>query len=179
MTNMTLKREPRVLAAGSLLILVGFSLLLDRLDVVSLRWDKIFWVAGVVLGGFFAVDGLLRKKRGRTFWGSTLFFISLYFALLKSGIIERYDYPMVPVLFLAFGLGFLVLFFADTRETTLLIPAILFCGTGIVAILWWWEMVEWRDVRRVIETYWPLILILWGLALVVRRRRVAPEGESP
>ncbi len=170
MTQFVLKRDPRILAVGSLLVIAGSALLLDRLDMLSLRWDKVFWVAGLVSGALLVADGFARKKRGRTFWGGAWFFTSLYFILVRFQLIERYDYPLVPVLFIAFGLSFLVLFFLDVRETTILVPAFLFGGTGTLAMFWWWEIFGWRELQEAVATYWPLILILWGLTVIVRRK---------
>ncbi|MBI2618882.1 MAG: hypothetical protein HYW57_02260, partial [Ignavibacteriales bacterium] len=136
MAQLVLKREPRVLAAGSLLIIVGIALLLHRLDIVSLRWDKLFWLVGVTGGGFLVADGFTRRRRGRVFWGSVLFLGSLYFVLLRFGVLARYDFPLVPMLFVVFGLSFFLLYLADLRATTLLIPALLFTGAGGAAILW-------------------------------------------
>ncbi|MBI2619033.1 MAG: hypothetical protein HYW57_03030, partial [Ignavibacteriales bacterium] len=164
------KREPRVLAAGSLLIIVGIALLLRRLDIVSLRWDTLFWLGGLAGGGFLVADGFVRSKRGRVFWGSVLFLGSLYFVLLRFGVLLRYDFPLVPILFVVFGLSFFVLYLSDLGEVTLLIPALLFTGLGGGAILWWWEVFEWYELREILRIYWPIILVLWGTALLVRRR---------
>lgn len=174
-------REPRAVIIGSLLILIGITLLLDRLNVFYFRWDRLFWLMTLFLGGFFAVDGFLRKRRGRVFWGSMLFFISVYYVLLQWRLIDRYDFYTLPVILIALGFSFVSLYLYEPREVALLIPAILFVGTGTAAILWWWEVLEWYEIRHAIRVYWPLLFVVWGIALIVKRKPGHPPtpGSGP
>ena len=181
-TRLVLNREPRVLIVGSLFIIVGAALLLDRLDLLSFRWDKLFWVAAFVTGGYLATEGFVRRKKGRVFWGSLLFFFSCYQVLIRFGIIDRYDFFTLSALFLSFGFSFLTLFAFEPREFALLIPASLLCGAGVISILWWWELIEWYEIRYVMRTYWPVLFILVGLSIMFRRRhmeRTQTEADRP
>ena len=168
--RLVLNREPRILIIGSLFIILGATLLLDRLDVMAFRWDKLFWIAAVLTGGFLTGDGFIRRKRGRLFWGSLLLFFSAFQTLTGLGVIERYGFYTLPALFIAFGLAFFCLYALEPREVTLLIPAILLCGAGTVSLLWWWEIVDMYEVRSIIRTYWPLVLVAIGVSIMVRRR---------
>lgn len=168
--RLVLNREPRILVIGSLFVILGVALLLDRLDVMAFRWDKLFWVAATVTGAFLTGDGLVRRKRGRTFWGSLLLFFSVFQTLTRFGVIDRYGFYTLPALFIAFGLAFACLYALEPREVTLLIPALLLCGAGTVSLLWWWEVVDLYEVRMVVRTYWPLVLVAIGLSIMVRRR---------
>jgi len=163
-------RDTRAIVIGSLLILVGLILLLDRLDLFYFRWNRLFWIVAACLGGFFVVDGFLRKLRGRVFWGSMMFFVSAYYIMLQWRIIDRYSFYTVPAFLIAIGLSLVMLYLYEPREVALLIPAILFVGTGTAAILWWWEVIDWWDVRHAIRTYWPLLLVFLGVGLIVRRK---------
>lgn len=175
-TRLILNREPRILIIGSLFIILGTALLLDRLDLLYFRWDKLFWLAALVTGGYLATDGFIAHKRGKVFWGSLLFFFSCYQVLIRFGLLDRYDFYTLPALFIAFGLAFFTLFTYEPREYSLLIPAFLLCGTGILSLLWWWEVVEWYEIRYFLRTYWPLILVLLGIFLIVRRRNAMTAG---
>ena len=172
-------RDTRVIVIGSLLILVGAILLLDRLDLFDFRWNRLFWIVAASLGAFFVVDGFLRKLRGRIFWGSMMFFVSTYYIMLQWRIIDRYSFYTVPAFLIAIGFSLVMLYLHEPREVALLIPAILFIGTGAAAILWWWEVIDWWDVRHAIRTYWPLLFVLWGVALIVRRKPRRPQAVEP
>ncbi|GJQ20747.1 MAG: hypothetical protein HBSIN02_11020 [Bacteroidia bacterium] len=174
-TKLSFHREPRALILGSLFVILGSSLLLDRLDVVMVRWDKFFWVAGLATGGFLVADGYTHVRRGRIYWGSVLLFFGAYQTLLRFDVIERYGIHTVPALFVVFGLAFLVLYLRFPSEWPLLIPFFILSGSGATFLLWWWEIVEWFEIRMFVRTYWPALLILIGIAMLFRRRPSAPS----
>lgn len=173
-----LNREPRVLVIGSLFIILGVSLLLDRLDLVYFRWDKLFWLVASITGAYLMGEGLVRKRRGKAFWGGLLFFFGVFQSAMHAGLIERYGFYTLPALFIAFGLAFLALYAVDPREVSLLIPSLLLCGAGVTSLLWWWEVVDLYEVRQVIRTYWPLVLVALGLSIMVRPRRSGPSEPT-
>ena len=175
--NVGVNREPRSLVFGIVLIALGLVLLLDRLDVFSVRWDSLAWVIGLCLGGFLVVDGFMRGRRARVYWGGVLFFFSLYWVLVRWDAIYHHGFFVTPVVLLAFGLSFFLLYASDTNEYGLLFPAVLLTGVGVAMILWWLEYFEWYEVRGYVRTYWPLLLVIWGAALLLRRRK--PISRSP
>jgi len=170
-------KEPRILILGILLITLGVVLLLDRLDLLLVRWNGLAWVVGVCFGGFFAVDGFLRKRRGRIYWGSVLFFFSLYWALTRWDVIYHHGFYVTPVILLSFGLSFFALFASDPKEYGLLIPGVILSGVATIMILWWWEYLEWYEVRYAVRTYWPLVFVIWGVALLLKRRNPPAIGQ--
>jgi hypothetical protein len=177
--RLVLNREPRVLVIGSLFVILGLSLLLDRLDLVYFRWDKLFWLVGCITGGFLVTDGYVRKKRGRVFWGGLLFFFAAYQSAAHIGLIERFGFYTLPALFISFGLAFMCLYLLDPSEFSLLIPAFLLCGAGVTSVLWWWEVVDLYEVRYFVRTYWPLVLVALGLSIMARPRRSSrPTGSE-
>lgn len=171
-------REPRALILGSLFVILGASLLLDRLDVVLVRWDRFFWIAVFATGGFLVADGYAHVRRGRIYWGSVLLFFGAYQTLLRFDVLERYAFHTVPALFIVFGLAFLLLYFRFPSEWSLLVPFFILTGSGVTFVLWWWEVVEWYEIRMFIRTWWPAVLILIGLSMFFRRRP-APPSSAP
>lgn len=168
-------REPRALILGSLFVILGASLLLERLDVVLIRWDKLFWVAVLVTGAFLVADGYTHAGRGRIYWGSVLFFFGAYQTMLRFDVIERYGIHTVPALLIVFGLAFLVLYLRFPSEWSLLVPFFILAGSGVTFVLWWWEVVEWYEIRMFVRTYWPALLILIGISMLFRRRPATPN----
>lgn len=162
-------REPRVIALGILLVFLGIALLFDRLNLFAVHWSAAGWVLGAFIGIVFMVDGFLRKRRGRIFWGSFLAFECSYWALARWDVVHHHGFFVLPSLLIALGLSFAMLYAQQPRELGLLIPATIFAGTGVVLLLWWWEVLEWYEVRYALQTYWPVLLVLWGVALILRR----------
>ncbi|MEP0822842.1 MAG: hypothetical protein HRF44_08325 [Ignavibacterium sp.] len=171
-------REPRALILGSLFVILGASLLLDRLDVVLVRWDKFFWIAVTATGGFLVADGYTHARRGRIYWGSVMLFFGAYQTLLRFDVLERYGIHTVPTLFIVFGLAFLLLYLRFPSEWPLLIPFFILTGSGVTFLLWWWEFVEWYEIRMFIRTWWPVLLILIGFSMLFRRRAVGPSSTT-
>ncbi len=168
--RIALNKEPRGLVFGILLIALGAVLLLDRLDVLFVRWDSVAWIVGACLGGYLVVDGFVRKRGARIYWGSVLFFFCVYWVLAEWNVVYHHNFYVTPVILLSFGLSFFLLYASSPREFGLLIPAVLLSGAGTVMILWWWEYVEWYEVRHALNTYWPLLFVIWGVSLLLKRR---------
>ncbi len=172
MTDSTgVRREPRLVILGILLIAFGTVLLLDRLDVFFVRWNGVAWLVGSCFGLFFAIDGMMRRLKGRLFWGTALFFVSVYWLLARWDVIHHHGFFVLPMLLFSLGISFLMLFAIDRRQYAVLLPAFLFCGIASVMMLWWWEVVEWYEVRSALRTYWPLIFVVWGTLLLFQRKK--------
>jgi hypothetical protein len=161
---------------GVLLIALGSMLLLDRLEVISLGGGRIFWMFLGIWGGLLAVQGFSMKRRGRIFWGSLLFFLGIFFSLDAWDLIWLTDELRFGGISLALGLAFVMLYAFEPRNFGVLVPAVLFVGFGAAMILVEYDYLDWWEVRRVIRTYWPLVLILWGAAMLVKRR---PQPSQP
>jgi hypothetical protein len=78
----------------------------------------------------------------------------------------------VPATFsLALGLSFLMVFFYDPRRFGVLVPVLLFGGYGVLYYLWWWDVIDWFEMKHYVQTYWPALIILWGISLIFRPKR--------
>ena len=177
--NVGMNREPRSLAFGIVLITLGVVMLLDRLDVLPMRWESFIWIVGVCVGGFLVFDGFRRMRRARIYWGSVLFFFSSYWVLARWDVIHHHGFFVTPVILLSFGLSFVLLYASNTNEYGLLFPAVLLTGVGGAMILWWLEYFEWYEVSCYVRTYWPLLLVIWGAALLLRRRKPVVPTHPP
>ncbi|HTP80915.1 MAG TPA: hypothetical protein VMM57_11010 [Bacteroidota bacterium] len=156
---------------GVFLILLGIALLLGRFQLLSLSWPRIIWIFLAAFGLAQASKGFARDRSGGVFTGSLLFFVSVVF-LLKHFELLPYRYEeLLPELSIAFGLAFFVVFLHDPRSFGLLIFAVTFCGLGALYYLWWWDIVDIYDVRRYLRIYWPGVIILLGLSLILKRRK--------
>jgi hypothetical protein len=168
-------RKPKTPILGILLIALGVTLLLDRLDIIYFGWGKIFWMFLCIWGGVLAVQGFSLKRRGRIFWGSLLFFVSLFFSLSQWGLFWWSDELWVGGMSLALGMAFLMLVVFEPGNIGVLVPALLFGGFGATMILVDYNYVDWWDVRHYLANYWPLLLVVWGVAILLKRK---PQASS-
>jgi len=164
--------KPRLPVFGILLLVVGVALLLEKLDVIEFGWSKILWAAVAVLGAAIVIRAFVQDGRARVFWGTILFLYGLFFLLRSLDLVEGHIAVFMPATFTILGFGFLMLFVSDTKDWHLLIPSVILLGFGgafmlaEAGYLRRWEM--WDTFR----TWWPLILVLVGFSLILRRRKV-------
>jgi hypothetical protein len=168
--------KPRTPIFGILLIALGVVLLLDRLDIIYFGWGKIFWTFLGIWGAVLAVQGFQLKRRGRIFWGSLVFFVSLFFSLDQWGMFWWSDELWVGGMSLALGMAFLMLFVFEPGNVGVIVPALLFGGFGAAMILVDYNYLDWWEVRHYLMNYWPLLLVLWGIVILFKR---TPKAPSP
>jgi hypothetical protein len=164
--------QRRLPVFGILLLVVGVALLLEKLDVIEFGWSKILWAAVAVLGAAIVIRSFVQNGRAGIFWGTLLFLYGLFFLLRSLDLIESQVAVFMPATFTILGFGFLMLFVSDPKDWHLLIPSVILLGFGGAFMLaeagyiHRWEM--WETFR----TWWPLVLVLVGFSLVLRRRKV-------
>lgn len=160
---------------GIFLILLGIGLILSRLHLLHYGWSTILWISLAVVGLASVVQACIVRRRGVVFWGSLLFFISVAMMVHRFAMVEFVPWDWPATISLALGLSFLMTFFYEPRRFGTLIAVLFFGGYGIVYYLWWFDIIDWFDVRYYVRTYWPVLVILWGLSLIFRRQ---PEKSS-
>ena len=165
------KRSQGLSIFGILLILLGVGLILNKLHVIHYSWGIILWICLGVVGLVAVIQAFMMRRRGVVFWGSLLFFVSIAILVYKFMCIDFTPWDVPATFSLAFGISFLMLFFYDPRRFGVLIPVLLFGGYGILYYLWWWDFIDWFDLKHYLYTYWPVLVILWGLSLIFRPRK--------
>ena len=166
---------------GIALVIFGGVILLHKLNVIEFEFSQIFWPL-VALYGFLKVgSGFSRNKKGRIFWGTILFLYSVYFFLRSFDTVELHPHILVPASFLVVGIGFFMMYLDNFRDWYLLIPSLLLCGTGGAFVLADYGYIYSWDVWDAFHLYWPIGLILIGIAIILRRRAQVsskPETQS-
>jgi hypothetical protein len=159
---------------GIVLILIGGMMLLDRMNVLQWEWWAVVWAAVTVLGAAKIVQGVARRKSGKVFWGTVFFLLGGLQVLDYAGLLDSYPHYMVPfslpVILATLGIAFIAMFLVHPREWQLLVPAVAFLGLGTVMILSDFGMIDREGVVDAVRSYWPVALIVFGIALVFRHR---------
>jgi hypothetical protein len=155
---------------GIFLIVVGTGLLLDRLSILTFGWTRLFWSFCALCGFGMVILGFIREQRGNVFWGTVLFLYGLFFALRYFNAIEYHIHLFIPVSLVVFGLACTMKFVYDPRDWSTLIPGFFLVGLGGVIILAELGYIGRYDVWYYIKMYWPVILILMGISLFLKRK---------
>ncbi len=118
----------------------------------------------LLLGVFFIVIYLINKKYGFLIPGGILTGIGV-------GLFLEDKYP--PYFLISFGLGFILIYILGLlyKKSPLwpLIPGAIFLGMGIYKILIYRGIIP-KGIFETLLPYWPIILILIGIYLILKKR---------
>ncbi len=157
---------------GVVLIIIGIVMLLDKLDVLSVDFNTILWPLLMLIGIVVVTNGFSENRRGKIYWGSVLFLYALFFLLKSIDYFEIYSRTFFPASFLVFGIAFLMMYINNFKDWPLLIPALVLIGLGSVFILTDYGVIYQWDVWNFLRVYWPVILILLGIAILLKQSSI-------
>lgn len=158
---------------GLILILVGLLLLLSNLGYIRFGWGQIWPVFLLVFGLSLFLQFFQGRDKGvlvpaALFVGSGIFF---FFFTLPNGLGWGDMIKWWPIFPLLMGIGFFLGYLADLRDTSFLIPAIIFSLFGGLSLAGNLERF------RIYLKFWPLLLILVGLATVLSNMIPNKKGK--
>ncbi len=156
--------------AGIVLVVIGVLLLLKQLNLVRISGPILLSASFAIYGAAAVIRSFFLNVRKGIFWGALCFFGGTFFAMISYDSISHSPEVVLPGLLLVFGFSFVTLYFYNFRDIHLLLPAILFIGLGVSLMmtrLGYWYI---SDVWDAIMHYWPLLLILFGVSLLMRKK---------
>ena len=161
-------RQKNSLFPGIALIVVGLWLVSRRVLDWTPEWEYIYPVAMILIGGFLIWETFIRNRSKALFWGVVLLGLGAFFFLRNYDFIPYfYSDEYWPIFLIALCLGFFALFVMNPKDWGVLIPALILLFFGIGYGLRNLDG-RFRGFERIVETYWPALLILIGLGVVLR-----------
>lgn len=171
MNNANSFRAKNVSIIGIVFLVVGIVLLLSKLHILPFQWSFVVWGGIGLYGMGVTILAFPQQRRGAVFFGSFLFFLSVGVLLHKTQmVVSTMPWNFVATGSLALGFAFVMTYLLDIRRIGMLVPALFFGSYGVLYYLWEYDVLEWEEVLSLVRTYWPVLLILWGLSLILRRR---------
>ena len=165
---------------GVVLIVIGGALLINRLGIFHIGYSYILWSLIIIFGVVEVTRGFSGSHSGRIFLGTVMFLYGLYFLLRATDYVELRGHMLIPATFIIMGFAFIMMYLNNLKEWAFLIPAVILVGVGgayilsDVGYLYPWE------VRETVRLYWPVGLILIGVAIVFRRRaHTGKQDDTP
>ena len=157
------------LVMGSILVLVGLIFL--AVDVLNVDWEKLWPLFMLAAGVGFLMGYFANRRNYGLLMPATL--MSLYGSLFLYCAWTGWDQMeyLWPTFVLGPGLGLLMMYVWGRRESGLLIPASILIGLSTIFFVVFGPFQEYAR-------YWPVLLILAGLALLLRRREEAPRSTQ-
>ena len=151
---------------GIILVALGLILLLGTLDLFFFHWSLILLITGILL----FVLAFSSEDKGGVFPGSILLMLGLFYYLRFHGVMDDPWYLLWPIFPTIIGAAFLILFIFRPGDWGLLIPAGILLFLGLLFFANVYDIICWNPLR-LIQRYWPLILILVGAKLLLSARK--------
>jgi hypothetical protein len=168
------------LVIGSIFILIGAGLLLDRLELFMFGWEQIYPVLFLLISALSFFNAATGQKNS-AFWGGIFAVLGVFFFLRNFDFISFFWFSdFWPIILIALGVGFLFLYIFNPRDWGALIPASILLFIGTLFALDSMELIEdaFEIVYDVFSVYWPLVLVLVGASLIINSLRTTKQSDS-
>ncbi len=152
------------------LIVLGSILLLKKLQLIRISYSEITWSVMMLFGLYRVVRGFSYHRRWKVISGTSMFLFGLFFFLSSFESLDLSFYMLPSVLFLIAGIALLMGFMINVRDLYMLVPSLVFAGIGAALLLAEFGYLSHWEVWDAVHLYWPVIIILIGLVMILRRR---------
>jgi hypothetical protein len=165
--------------AGLAMMLIGTVFLISTITGISrfsLFWSCLF----LIIGGLFAVLAIKVRKRSVYFFFAAFFILTGLFSLLSLlGIIPLRLAQGWPLLSVFAGIALALAGWRHFRDIRIryLIPALAFTALGFVLLPFSLKLVAF-SFKRFMINWWPLLLVLAGLVLVLLSLGTKPKNDN-
>lgn len=150
------------------LIAVGLVLLLNNMGMGVLPRKLELWpVLLMALGAAVGADAVRNKEKDPLFGAVMLFFVGLLFLLMESGYLPGGLTKLWPVFVIILGMAFMSNSFMSGTARGLVI-GIIYAAVGFVLLASTYGKLS---IKVDLVTYWPVILIVLGLATFFQKGR--------
>lgn len=157
---------------GAALLVVGVLMVLDRWNMFSVSIDTVFAPILVVAGAFLVMRAFAAPRNdehAKVIVGTILFLTGVLLALSHFDVITTPSGKGIGTVMIILGLSFAMDFVYDTSTKKLLLVAILLMMVGALGVFGVVSFSLWR-VGSLLWRWWPVLIILSGIMMFVRRR---------
>lgn len=153
--------------SGLSLILLGLLILLYQQGIDVFTWQYVRSYGFILVGLFFLFRGIKNPSRGGVYLGSFLILMGLYFGLAMYDIYELSRGLTISIFTIALGLPFYSLFAFRERKWSYLLYGNIITLIGFLFLLESFGELPPEFLQHNFDTYWPVLLILWGLTTMI------------
>jgi hypothetical protein len=158
---------------GIALIVVGAAMLLSRIGVVTFGWHAALWGIVALFGAYKLITAFPTRRSGAAFWGTVFLVGGGYLMLEDLSVLYVSSYLLFPWTVVLVGVAFLMMFMVAPRNWHVLVPSLFFLGVGAVMVLSEMGYLNRWDVVETVRMYWPIVLVLFGITLLLNRKSSA------
>jgi hypothetical protein len=154
---------------GIALLLIGFGILFDKLELFEFTWKRTWPILLGVIGIWMTISAILYSQRGKIFSGSVLFLFGVMFFLKNYQYISLQYNILIPSILVIIGLSFFMLFVYEPKDWGLIFPSIAFLGGGLFITFTNLGYFFYNEIWDFLAIYWPVFLILVGVSMLFSR----------
>ena len=159
-----------ILALISLFIIISVILNISGLTEISpkelLGYIMIFYGIATVYTSFG------EKNKFLIFVGSVIFLSGIVISLPSHFDFIKPLNIFVPSAILIAGISLFIVYFDDTKNKTILFASLILTIAGVIFILAARQIqfeVFGESIIKIIEVYWPVLLIISGITIILKR----------
>ncbi len=153
--------------AGWILILFGALLLLAQFDWFSLNRFVIALIITLFLSALFLNKGLSHPLKKGILSGSFFLLVSLQLILMRLGVFPINDTVGFGLMAINLGLANFIYFMATRNRIGNIFAGLIFILLGLPPLAGYYQYIPYMDLEYYYSTYWPLLLIIIGLGLLI------------
>jgi len=153
--------------AGWILILFGALLLLGQFDWFSLNRFVIVLIITLFLSILFLNKGFSHPLKKGVLSGSFFLLASLQLVLMRVGVFPINDAVGFGLLSVDLGLANFIYFMVSKKRIGNIFAGLIFILLGLPPLAGYYQYIPYMDLEYYYATYWPLLLILVGLGLLI------------
>lgn len=157
---------------GILLILIGIIVLIQNLGIDVISWDFLRSFGFLLIGLFLLIKGFESKPRKNLYIGTFLTLLGFYFILSEINLYGINPGLSLTVLTFTAGISFYSLFIFTKHDWGYLLYGNLLLMIGFIFLLAYLHILPPYLLSETIDAYWPVLLILVGIIVVLRNFRL-------
>ena len=164
-------------ATGIILIILGVVLIFRRYHILHfdfLRSYGLFFV-----GILFLLNGIAHSSSQKIYFSSALSLLGLYYILDILNVIYAERQLNIAAYTLIAGLSFYPVFIFGKKKLNSLLFGNFITLMGLMFLFWHFEIIKHQFFVRLIDRYWPLIFVIFGIILVISAFQLPLKKSAP
>jgi len=153
-------------------LFIIISVLLNIFEIAYVSSNDIFGYSFIILGSSLAYTSFIQNKKTIVFIGSATFLSGVLLIILDNFEIYIHQDFVLPIILLVAGCGLLMTYLTDFAKRILLLLTVIFLTTGFALLIFQKSFdfrIYYRSVLSIISVYWPIILIMIFVIIIINR----------
>lgn len=155
-----------------IIIFFLLSILLRFFGIIDFNNWEIIGYAFIIYGLSLVYISMGKNKKFALFSGSSVFLTGIVLFIISNFHLMNYLNIIISSIILIIGIDFFIIFIDDFTRRNFLILSAVFIITGLLFTISWGSpsfASFFSSVWHITMKYWPVVLILAGIILIIRR----------